>query len=206
MGKRGSRAGVGWTLAVLALGCGVTGGPRLPMVAPDLEAGTVLESTAAQVDEKPGDVTLRFAWPSSISGRCATIARRIEKQGTQVIRAAHSVRAEPDGGQLRVETFDVEVPADAPAAVRPLAETWHAEVLVDGQGRLLRAQSLDPALDADMRGMVTTRLAERWQLLVGAWAGRTLPIDSTYTATAPQQTSAGPVRLRITVRADGRVP
>jgi hypothetical protein len=193
-------------LAVLALGCAATlrSGQAIP--APDLDAGASLESVAAQVDEDTKDVKLRFEWPTPLSGRCATVARRIELRGTQTIRTAHSVRAQPDGDQLRVETFDVEVPADAPATVLPLAETWHAEWLVDAQGRLLRAQSLDPLLDAAARAVVTTRLAQRWQSLVGAWAGRTLPIDVTYTATAPEQTSGGPVRLQITVRVDGRVP
>ena len=47
------------------------------------------------------------------------MARRIEGTGTQVLRTASSLRAERDGDQLRVETFDVEV---APAVAERTGE------------------------------------------------------------------------------------
>jgi hypothetical protein len=160
----------------------------------------------AEVAETHGDIALRFAWPLPTEGRCATVARRIEGTGTQVLRTASSLRAEAEGDQLRVETFNVEMPPDAPAQLLPLAETWHAERLVDAQGRLIRVQSLDPGIGAAERAVMTTRLAQRWQSMVSAWAGRSVPLDVTYSATAPQQTADGPVRLQIAIRADGRVP
>jgi hypothetical protein len=193
-------------LAVVGLGCGVAGRPEPPLVAPDPDAGLSLETIDATVDEKPGDVKLRFAWPAALAGRCATIARRIEPTGNQVVRTAYSLRAQRDGEQVRIESFDAALPADVPAAMRPLAETWHAEWVTDGQGRLLRATPLDAGLEAPERAAVTARMVQRWQTLVGAWTGRTLPLAATYTVTAPEQTAEGPVRLQISVRADGRVP
>jgi hypothetical protein len=174
--------------------------------APDLDATAPLESIRAEVAETPGDLALRFAWPLPSEGRCATVARRIEGSGTQVLRTASSLRADVEGDQIRIETFDVEVPPDAPAQLLPLAETWHAERLVDAQGRLLRVQSLDPGLGSAERADMTRRLAQRWQSMVSAWAGRTVPLDVTYSAIAPEQTPDGPVRLQIAIRADGRVP
>jgi hypothetical protein len=152
------------------------------------------------------DVALQFAWPAPASGRCATVARRIEASGSQTVRTAQSMRVERDGDQLRVESYDPEIPPDAPRSVVPLAETWYAERLIGPEGRLLRAGSLDGALGATERTMISTRLAQRWQFLVGAWAGRTLPMGVTYKATAPEQTAEGPVRLQLAVRADGYVP
>jgi hypothetical protein len=71
---------------------------------------------------------------------------------------------------------------------------------------LLRVQPLDPNVSAAERTVITSRLAQRWQSMVSAWAGRSLPIDATYSVTAPEQTAEGPVRLQIAIRADGRVP
>lgn len=193
-------------LVVLALGCAVTEPTGPAMQAPDLDASATLESQPAEVGSKPGDVTLRFDWPVPSEGRCATVARRIEASGTQMVRTASSIGVRRDGDQLRVDTFDVEVPPDAPAALLPLAETWPAERLVDLQGRLLRVQPSDTTVDAGAAHTITTRLAQRWQSLVSAWAGRSLPIDATYSATAPEQTSAGPVRFQIAIRVDGHVP
>jgi hypothetical protein len=205
--------GRGWTrrlacaaLAALAIGCAATSQPGLPLSAPDLDAGASLESTRAQVGEKPGDVALRFDWPLPVAGRCATMARRIDGAGTQVLRTVSGVRGEAEGDQVRVETIDVEVPANAPAALMALAETWPAERLVDAQGRLLRVQPLDPGVSAAERSVMAARLAQRWQSVVSAWAGRSLPVDATYSATAPERTAEGPVRLQIAIRADGHVP
>jgi hypothetical protein len=194
------------SLAALALGCMTAGGPRPGPLPPDLEAGAPLESMPAAVGKTPGNVTLRFAWPLPVDGQCATVARRIEGSGTQVLRTTSRVRARAEGDQVRVDTVDVEVPAEASAALLGLAETWRAERLVDAQGRLLRVQPLDPNLGAAERTAITMHLAQRWQSLVSAWAGRSLPLDATYSATAPEQTAEGPVRLQIAIRADGRVP
>lgn len=160
----------------------------------------------AVVGKTPGDVALRFAWPLPVEGACATVARRIEGSGTQVLRTTSRLQARAEGDQIRVDTVDADIPADAPAALLQLAETWPAERLVDAQGRLLRVQPLDPNLGAAERAAITRRLAQRWQSLVSAWAGRLLPLDATYSVTAPEQTPEGPVRLQIAIRADGRVP
>jgi hypothetical protein len=193
------------TLGVLLLGCAAHG-PTARLRSPDVEADARLESMPATVAEKPGNVALRFAWPLPVDGRCTTIARRIEGSGTQVARTVSTMRAQADGDQVRVDTVDTELPADAPASVLTLAETWPAERLVDGQGRLLRVQPLDPNVSASQRTLITSRLAQRWQSMVSAWAGRSLPVDATYSVTAPEQTPEGPVRLQIAIRADGRVP
>ena len=192
-------------LAGLAVGCAAIELPG-PAVAPDLEAGGSLETMPVPTTETPADIALRFAWPLPSEGRCVTLARRIEGTGAQVLRTASRLHAEPDGDQIRVDTLDVEVPPDAPKALLPLAETWHAERLVDGQGRLLRVQPLDPGVSAAERSAMTARLAQRWQSMVSAWAGRTVPLGVTYSATAPEQTADGVVRLQIAIRADGRVP
>lgn len=194
-------------IAVLALGCATVDRGAPALRAPDVDASARLESMPAVVGKTPSDVTLRFAWPLPVDGRCATVARRIDGSGMQVVRTTSTIAAyAADGGQIRVDTVEVEVPPDAPASIRPLAETWRAERLVDAQGRLLRAQPLEPTLDAGERAIATARLAQRWQTMVSAWAGRSLPLDATYSATAPEQTPEGPVRLQIGIRADGRVP
>ena len=205
-GRTGRLAARGATaLGVLLLGC-ATHGPSLPLRNPDVEAGARLESMPATVGEKPGDVALRFAWPLPAVGRCATVARRIEGSGTQLARTLSTMRAQADGDQVRVDTVDAELPPDVPASVLTLAETWPAERLVDAQGRLLRVPPLDPKVSASERTLITTRLAQRWQSMVSAWAGRSLPVDATYSVTAPEQTPEGTVRLQIAIRADGRVP
>jgi hypothetical protein len=194
-------------LGIVILGCAASHGPTARPQSPDVEAGARLESMPAVVGKKtPGDVSLRFAWPLPVDGRCATIARRIEGSGTQVVRTVSTLRARADGDQVLIDTVDTEIPPDAPATVLPLAETWPAERLVDAQGRLLRVQPLDAGVNAAERTMIMTRLAQRWQSMVSAWAGRSLPLDATYSATAPEQTAEGPVRLQIAIRADGRVP
>ena len=191
---------------LVVLGCAASApnlaGPALP----DVDGGAPLEIMPADPGKDPTDVALRFAWPAPASGRCATVARRIEAAGSQTVRTAQSVRVERDGDQLRVESYDPEIPHDAPRAVIPLAETWYAERLIGPEGRLLRAGTLDGALGSSDRTLVSARLAQRWQSLVGAWAGRTLPMGVTYKATAPEQTAEGPVRLQLAVRADGYVP
>lgn len=202
-GRFAARAAVG--LGVLLLGCAAHG-PSAQLRDPDVDAGARLESMPAAVAEKPGDVALRFAWPLPAVGRCATVARRIESNGTQVARTRSTMRAQADGDQVRVDTVDAQLPPDAPAGVLTLAETWPAERLIDAQGRLLRVQPLDPNVSASERALITTRLAQRWQSMVSAWAGRSLPIDATYSVTAPEQTAEGTVRLQIAIRADGRVP
>jgi hypothetical protein len=205
--RRGRGGGLLFSgLAVLALGCAAIESPGPAVRAPDLEAGAALESMRVESTETPADIALRFAWPLPSQGRCVTMARRIEGTGAQVLRATSSLRAERDGDQIRVDTVDVEVPSDAPAQLLPLAETWHAERLVDGQGRLLRVQPLDPHVSPAQRSAMTARLAQRWQSMVSAWAGRTVPLGVTYSATAPEQTAEGTVRLQIAIRADGRVP
>ena len=162
----------GLGLALLALGCATIATPRPSPQAPDLEAGASLESMPAAVGKTPGDVALRFAWPLPVEGECATVARRIEGSGTQVLRTVSRLHARAEGDQIRVDTTDADVPADAPAALLPLAETWPAERLVDAQGRLLRVQPLDPNIGASERAAITRRIAQRWQSLVSAWAGR----------------------------------
>lgn len=193
-------------VAALGIGCATAILPPAEVAPPDLDAGVQLESMPAQLNKTPGDVALRFAWPLPIEGRCATMARRIDESGSQVVRTTSRIRAERDGEQIRVDTVDVSVPPDAPAAILPLAETWPAERLVDPQGRLLRVQPLDTSVSAAERAAISARLGQRWQAMVSAWAGRSLPFDATYSATAPEQTAEGPVRLQIAIRVDGRVP
>ena len=193
-------------LAAVAASCGL--GPIAPRAVetPDLDRGATLESMPVEVGEKPGDVALHFAWPAPAEGRCASVARRVETKGTQTLRVTFGIRVTPDGDQLRVETFDYALPPEAPHDVEPLVEPWGAERLVDRQGRLLGVQLLDTGLSSAERTVATARVTQQWQAVVGVWAGRTLPVGVTYSATAPEPSLEGPVRLQLAIRVDGRLP
>jgi hypothetical protein len=136
----------------LALGCATIDTPRPSPRAPDLEAGASLESMPAVVGKTPGDVALRFAWPSAEER--APRWPRIEGGGTQVLRTVSRLHARAEGDQIRIDTTAADIPADAPAALLPLAETWPASGW-SGQDGLLRVQPLDPNIGAPRRAAIT---------------------------------------------------
>jgi hypothetical protein len=192
-------------IAFLAAGCAANEPSRLGSEPFDVESGATLETMPAVLAEKPGDVALRFAWPAPSGARCAVIARRIEPAGTQTVHGTYALRVEDDGDQVRITSYDAELMPGAPS-MAALAEAWNAERLVDAYGGLLRVRPLDAQMSDAERALVTSRLTQRWQAIVGAWATRSLPLGVTYSATAPEQTASGPIRLQLAIRVDGHVP
>lgn len=205
------RGGVAVLAAIWAVAaCGPVG--RRPPAGPgvaDVDESAPLETMAATgVGES---VRLHFAWPHGLEGRCRS-RRRVAGAGpAEPERAlAFRVRVERQGDEVRIVTDDV---AGGPAG------TSFVEI-VEPDGRYRAAHGVEDAVEA-LRGVsgevdtpagqaarsVEAQLAQTWKLLVGAWAGRQLPLGATYAASAPEALPGGEsVRMRIAIQADGRVP
>jgi len=173
----------------VALGCMACGArsprPSDEPVAPAPDDSAALESVPAR--GVGGVLTLRFAWPDGLTGRCRT-RRRVggagpaepEKETSFRVRVQHA----PD--EIRIVNDDLSTGAS------PLTE------IVERDGRYRTSGHA---------GETDAALAQTWKLLVGAWAGRELPLGATYSATAPESMpGGGTVRVRIAIQADGRVP
>jgi len=118
---------------------------------------------------------------------------------------------------VRIVTDDVVTDGDpvlGEDVLGPLVET------IEPDGRYRSVHGVDdalagfasfgsqrPAERARAVQEIEARLEQTWKLLVGAWAGRELPLGATYAATAPESIpGGGTLRVRIAIQADGRVP
>jgi len=201
-------------LGVWLAGCAAIA--PVPVETPGVDATAMLESVPATgVGET---VLLRFAWPEVLEGRCASRLARVGTGGAARSESTYGMRAERDGDRIRIATFDVQGGAASGPAL-PLDTALVVDV-VDRSGRHLGFEGIDAALEVvpEMQAAsapqrralaeaLRERLARNWKLTVGAWVDRELPLGATYAASAPENVEGGgSVRMRIAIRADGRIP
>jgi hypothetical protein len=214
MGRWGGALALRGALGVWLAGCAAVAPVRRE--APTVDATAVLETVPATgVGET---VLLRFAWPEVLDGRCASRLVRAGSGGAARSESTYGLRAEHDGDHIRIRTFEVQGGLESDPAL-PLDTALVVDV-VDRRGRHLGFEGIDAALeampqfrgasDAQRHGLAEAlrgRLARNWKLTVGAWVDRELPLGATYAASAPEAVEGGgSVRMRIAIRADGRIP
>jgi hypothetical protein len=215
--KEGRMVRWGAAAVLVAAGCSA-GGPRTvgETWAPPVDESAVLEVvTPGGVGES---VLLRFDWPDGLEGRCRSRRRVVGDGRLEPAReVTFRVRVERTPDEVRIVTDDLAGDADrllGEDAPGPLVE------VVGPDGRYRTAEGVEAAVatvgsvdrgSAAARALaaaqVRDRLALTWKLLVGAWAGRELPLGAAYAATAPEALPGGEsLRVRIAIQADGRVP
>jgi hypothetical protein len=202
-------------VALAACGPGVIR-PTPEPVAPQIDAGAALETVPAT--DIGRSLVFHFNWPDGLVGRCRS-RRRAAGAGRQepVHEVTFRVRVERTADEVRVVTDDLASEGNrvlGEEALGPLVETVEpdgryraAEGVADALAGMPSLAAQPPAERARAVQDVEARLAETWKLLVGAWAGRELPLGATYAATAPETMPGGSsARVRIAIQADGRVP
>ncbi len=133
----------------------------------------------------PAAVALAFAWPEGFQARVA-LEHRQQRGGDAPTgaRLVYRLASEPVRGAIRVSTSETRAEGDAPDLEVNVRISEALRQVVGRDGSYLRTEGLEEAVAAleadDEEERATSRDAlERiaaldWELLVGAWAGRTL--------------------------------
>jgi len=202
-------------------GAGRPGSPAArEATSPAAEAGSGGAGAGAAVPAAGGGpVRLTFAWPQDLQAR-VTLDHREQRSGeTGFARFTHRMVVAPEGRALRVATRESEAEGNTPGLELNLAINEALDQIVTRAGAYLRTDGLDEAVELlgarDDEARIASRVAlERiaaldWELLAGAWAGRSLrpgePAAHQFQASVPLLPGV-PALLDVELRLVGRVP
>jgi len=201
---------------------------RRPLAVPAAVALVALGASGCAAPSRPSPgapggpeapVHLAFAWPPDLQAR-VTVDHR-EWRGSEAGRAryAHRMVVAPEGRGLRVSVRDAEAEGNTPGLELNVALNETLDQIVGRDGTYLRTDGLERAVDIlgadDEESRASSRLAlERiaaldWELMVGAWAGRSLipgqPVSYQFPAAVPLLPGV-PALLDVEVALAGPAP
>jgi hypothetical protein len=207
--------------------------PFLPAVALALAglgcAGAARETRAAGEDRAPDAgprapegaeaVRLTFDWPADLQARVTLDHREWRGNDSARARYAHRMVVSPEGRALRISVRDAEAEGNTPGLELNVALNETLDQVVARDGSYLRTDGLEQAIELlgaeDEEARASSRVAlERistldWELLVGAWAGRSLrpgqPVAYQFPGAVPLLPGV-PALLDVEVALAGRVP
>jgi hypothetical protein len=164
-------------------------------------------------------VRLTFAWPADLQAGVRLEHREQRGAETGSARYTHRMVVTPEGRGLRVETRDAEAEGNTPGLEVNVALNEALAQVVTRSGVYVRTEGLDEGVELlgadDDEDRATARAAlERisaldWELVAGAWAGRTLrpgePVAHRFPASVPLLPGV-PALLDVELSLVGRVP